>query len=76
MPLSGSHYQTLKSTLNETPVASNGEMNLETSNGEHPLEITLNLITKQGDHHRVLAITKPSVLGVRGIWIMVSPTSG
>lgn len=39
-------------------------------------EENMNLITKQGDHHRVLAITEPSVLGVAGIWIMVSPTSG
>lgn len=74
--LSVSHYQMLKSTLNETPVASEGEMNMETSNGEHPQEITMNLITKQGHHHRVLAITQPSVLSVAGIWIVVSPTSG
>lgn len=51
-------------------------MNLETSSGEHPQEITMNLITKQADRRRVLAIIQPSVLVVTGIWIMVSTTSG
>lgn len=66
----------LKSTVNDTPVASDRKMNLETSSCERPQETTMNLITKQGDHNSVLAITEPSVFGVAGIWIMVSPTSG
>lgn len=35
-----------QSTLNETTVACDWEMNLDTPNDEHPQEITMNLIRK------------------------------